>query len=220
MRLTASNAMGEIAVAFLPRRALAAMSANSKNCRRAWAQQSAAVIGPTGARCRQNGEFEGLSRNRRSLPQGHHEGSHVGIGHSCVMPAGKLLALGQNLVEMPPPSRWVLTVTEPLRLCGIQHLSPACCSTETPMRRMPELSALDSAKSMMRDVPPKCTAGFARQSVSSSKRLPLPPANTYAMAERANGALGAGLVKDPTRSQFPNRRAGSAWKVALSGGSF
>jgi len=47
----------------------------------------------------------------------------------------------------------------------------------------------------MRDVPPKCTAGFARQWVSSSKRLPRPPANTYAMAERANGTLGAGLVK-------------------------
>jgi hypothetical protein len=35
-------------------------------------------------------------------------------------------------------------------------------------------SALDSAKSMMRDVPPKCTAGFARHSVSSSKRLAPP----------------------------------------------
>ena len=46
MRLTASSAIGEIAAAFLPRRALAAMSASSKNCRRAWAQHSADVIGP------------------------------------------------------------------------------------------------------------------------------------------------------------------------------
>src|SRR5215471_2268200 len=46
MRLTASRAIGEIAAAFLSRLALAAMSANSKNCRLAWAQQSAGVIGP------------------------------------------------------------------------------------------------------------------------------------------------------------------------------
>ena len=48
MRLTASSAIGEIAAAFLPRRALAAMSASSKNCRRACAQQSAGVIAPCG----------------------------------------------------------------------------------------------------------------------------------------------------------------------------
>jgi hypothetical protein len=46
MRLTASSATGEIAAAFLPRRALAAMSASSKNCRLAWAQHSADVIAP------------------------------------------------------------------------------------------------------------------------------------------------------------------------------
>jgi hypothetical protein len=46
MRLTASSATGEIAAAFLPRRALAAMSASSKNCRLAWAQHSAGVIAP------------------------------------------------------------------------------------------------------------------------------------------------------------------------------
>jgi hypothetical protein len=36
MHLTASTAIGEIGGAFLPRRAFAAMSANSKNFRRAW----------------------------------------------------------------------------------------------------------------------------------------------------------------------------------------
>ena len=46
MRLTASSAIGEIGVAFLPRRALAAMSANSKNLRRAWLQHSASTIAP------------------------------------------------------------------------------------------------------------------------------------------------------------------------------
>jgi hypothetical protein len=46
-RLTAASAIGELA-AFFPRRALAAMSANSKNCRRACAQHNAAVIAPRG----------------------------------------------------------------------------------------------------------------------------------------------------------------------------
>jgi hypothetical protein len=46
MRLTASRAIGEIGVAFLPRRAFAAMSASSKNLRRAWLQHSASTIGP------------------------------------------------------------------------------------------------------------------------------------------------------------------------------
>lgn len=45
MRLTASSATGEIAVAVLPRRAFLAMSASSKNCLRECAQHSAGVIG-------------------------------------------------------------------------------------------------------------------------------------------------------------------------------
>jgi hypothetical protein len=46
------------------------------------------------------------------------------------------------------------------------------------MRRMPEFNAFESAKSMMRVLPPKCTAGLARRSVSSFSRLPRPPART------------------------------------------
>jgi len=57
----------------------------------------------------------------------------------------------------------------------------------TPIRRMPELIAFDSAKSMIRALPPKYTAGFARVSVSSINRLPRPPASTYAIASRASG---------------------------------
>ena len=52
----------------------------------------------------------------------------------------------------------------------------------TQMRRTPEFKALDRAKSMIRVLPPKKTAGLARRSVSSSSRLPLPPARTKAMA--------------------------------------
>ncbi len=50
----------------------------------------------------------------------------------------------------------------------------------TAMRRMPEFSAFDSAKSMMRDLPPKYTAGFARRSYrgwrSSARRKRRPAA--------------------------------------------
>jgi hypothetical protein len=55
----------------------------------------------------------------------------------------------------------------------------------TQIRRMPEFSAFDSAKSMIRDVPAKKTAGFARRSVSSMSRLPRPPARTKALDVRA-----------------------------------
>ena len=48
----------------------------------------------------------------------------------------------------------------------------------TPMRRIPELMALESAKSMIRVLPPKKTAGLARLSVISISRLPRPPAST------------------------------------------
>jgi hypothetical protein len=46
MRLTASSAIGEITAAVLPRRALPAMSASSKNLRRACDQQKAGVTAP------------------------------------------------------------------------------------------------------------------------------------------------------------------------------
>ena len=36
----------------------------------------------------------------------------------------------------------------------------------------------------MRNLPPKGTAGFARQSVRFSRREPLPPANTSAIVSR------------------------------------
>ena len=49
MRRTASSASGEITAGVLPcalRRALAAMSAMTKNGRRAWTQHAASTIGP------------------------------------------------------------------------------------------------------------------------------------------------------------------------------
>src|SRR3982751_4201975 len=67
-----------------------------------------------------------------------------------------------------------------------------------PMRRMPELRQVESAKSMMRNLPPKGTAGFARHSVSGPRRAPRPPARTMdtvcrascAIADRSGIALG------------------------------
>lgn len=46
IRFTASSATGEIGVAFLPRLALVAMSASTKNLRRECAQHNAWVSGP------------------------------------------------------------------------------------------------------------------------------------------------------------------------------
>ena len=46
IRFTASSAIGEIGVAFLPRRLLDAMSASSKNLRLEWLQQAASVTRP------------------------------------------------------------------------------------------------------------------------------------------------------------------------------
>ena len=58
-----------------------------------------------------------------------------------------------------------------IRLCALYWVA-------TLIRRMPELSAFDSAKSMILLLPPKYTAGLARMSVSSFRREPRPPAST------------------------------------------
>ena len=58
--------------------------------------------------------------------------------------AGRMskLSLRSGRKKFQPRCRWRI------RLCALYWVA-------TPMRRMPELSALDSAKSMMRDLPPK-----------------------------------------------------------------
>ena len=70
--------------------------------------------------------------------------------------AGRMskLSLRSGRRKFQPRCRWRI------RLCALYCVA-------TAMRRMPELSAFDSAKSMMRDLPPKKTAGLARLSVSS-----------------------------------------------------
>ena len=81
--------------------------------------------------------------------------------------AGRMskLSLRIGCRKFQPRCRWRI------RLCALYCVA-------TAMRRMPELSAFDSAKSMMRVLPPKYTAGFARFSVSSMSRAPRPPAST------------------------------------------
>ena len=81
--------------------------------------------------------------------------------------AGRMskLSLRSGRKKFQPRCKWRI------RLCALYCVA-------TPMRRMPEFNALDSAKSMMRDLPPKYTAGFARMSVNSISRLPRPPAST------------------------------------------
>jgi hypothetical protein len=49
-----------------------------------------------------------------------------------------------------------------------------------PTSKMPELTQLDRAKSMMRYLPPNGTAGLARFSDSRHRRAPMPPASRKA----------------------------------------
>ena len=65
------------------------------------------------------------------------------------------------------------------RLCALYWV-------KMPIRRTPELRQFDSAKSMIRNLPPKNTAGLARRSVNCFSRLPRPPARTSAIDRRVN----------------------------------
>ena len=67
--------------------------------------------------------------------------------------------------KFQPRCRWRI------RLCALYCVA-------TAIRRMPEFKALESAKSMIRVLPPKNTAGLARRSVSSCSLEPRPPART------------------------------------------
>src|ERR1700709_1959226 len=97
---------------------------------------------------------------------------------------------------------------QPRCRCRISECALYCVAT--PMRRMPEFRALDNAKSMMRDLPPKYTAGLARVSVSSWSRDPRPPARTYAMACRDRGALDVAMA-----GMFALFRALARWRAGL-----
>ena len=54
----------------------------------------------------------------------------------------------------------------------------------TPMRRSPEFTQFDKAKSMIRYLPPKGTAGLARHLVRFIRREPAPPASTNTNVRR------------------------------------
>ena len=69
-----------------------------------------------------------------------------------------------------------------------------------PIRRTPEFTQFESAKSMMRNLPPNGTAGFARQSVSGPSRAPRPPARIIATVLRVSWAmLRSGSPSPPVR---------------------
>src|SRR6516165_5826834 len=72
------------------------------------------------------------------------------------------------------------------RLCALYWV-------RTQIRRTPELRQFDSAKSMMRNLPPKNTAGLARRSVNCFSRLPRPPSSTRASARRVSLCWGGPL---------------------------
>src|SRR5690606_8748210 len=67
-------------------------------------------------------------------------------------------------------------------MCCISECALYCVSTK--IWRMPELTQLDSGKSMIRNLPPKGAAGFARLAVRSPRREPRPPAMITAIVLR------------------------------------
>jgi len=84
---------------------------------------------------------------------------------------------------MPSPSS---PFSEPQALIRWRISECALYWVSTPMRWMPEFTQFDSGKSMIRNLPPKYTAGLARHWVSSYRRVPRPPASTSAMVSRVS----------------------------------
>src|SRR5437867_1133876 len=103
-----------------------------------------------------------------------------------------------------------------IRLCDLYCVA-------TPMRRIPELTQLDSGKSMMRNLPPKGTAGLARQSVRFLSRLPRPPAriNAYAffvmtLTKRISASLGGTDSGDLDSVDMASSRSVEPWAGRVS----
>ncbi len=71
---------------------------------------------------------------------------------------------------------------QPRCMCWISECALYWVTTAT--WRIPELMQLDRGKSMMRNFPPKGTAGLARHSVSCFSREPRPPARIRARVSR------------------------------------
>ena len=82
---------------------------------------------------------------------------------------------------------------QPRCTCWISDCALYCVST--PIWRMPELTQLDSGKSMMRNLPPKGIAGLARYSGELlAGATPRPPARISASVSRVRR-----LTKRPDR---------------------
>ena len=93
--------------------------------------------------------------------------------------AEELDELVETAVEKAPAA-----LTCRLRLCDLYCV-------QMPMRRIPEFTQFDNAKSMIRNLPPNGSDGFARQLVSSARRLPLPPARMSASVLFVGEPVGA-----------------------------
>ena len=91
----------------------------------------------------------------------------------CCAGSTSTISLSSARKKLQPRCRWRMSE------CDLY------CVT-TAMRRMPEFRQFESAKSMMRNLPPKYTAGLARRSVSCLSREPRPPASTSAMVRRTS----------------------------------
>ena len=81
-----------------------------------------------------------------------------------------------------------------------------------PIRRTPEFTQFESAKSMMRNLPPNGTAGFARQSVSGPSRAPRPPARIIATVLRVSCVmLRSAPSASAARTSAPGSKSMCPW---------
>ncbi len=83
---------------------------------------------------------------------------------------------------------------KPQPRCRCRNSECALYCVTTAMRRMPEFRQFDSAKSMIRYLPPKWTAGLTRLLVSAPSRVPRPPASTIARVDFCRSLRFAGVL--------------------------
>ncbi len=153
----------------------------SPSCRRGRRPGSARIRDRAGAGCRDSG------RRRRRCP------GTRSVSIRCCAGSSSTNSSKRPSRKLQPRCTWRI------RLCALYCV-------QMPMRRMPEFTQFDSAKSMIRNLPPNGSDGFARQLVSSSRRLPRPPARISASGFFVSDA-GRGLrrVPRPTSASSTSR---------------
>jgi hypothetical protein len=98
-----------------------------------------------------------------------------GVGSALIPVFANLLLRRQNIDVFIEAA--IKETPAPLK-CSIKLCALYCVAT--PILRIPELTQFDKVKSIIRNLPPKGTAGLLRLFVNCINRLPRPPARTRA----------------------------------------